>query len=320
MPETSSSMLATLFADIVGSTRLYEKFGDERAHSAVEECLNALKLVTRDAGGRTVKTIGDELMAVFPNADAACVAATEMQWRVAELAPVESERIAIRIGFHYGAAMERDNDVFGDSVNLAARLAEVAKGEQIITSSQTLDALSTQLAAGSRHLWPIQVKGKAEPVDVYEILWDASGDATVTLSAQFVPPRVPVSLRLLYRGQEASVGPDRPSVSIGRDEANEVVVDERKASRVHARVEWRRDKFVLVDASTNGTFVLSDTGNETCLRREEQILDGNGTISLGHSHRVGPRNCVEYYCEYYVPGSRTVLSAPAALSAEPSSL
>jgi len=304
-------MLATLFADIVGSTRLYEKFGNERAHRAVESCLDTLKQVTEEQGGRTVKTIGDELMAVFPDAEAACLAATEMQWRVADLPEVEGERIEIRIGFHYGPAMERDNDVFGDSVNLAARLVEVAKGEQIITSGQTLDCVSSQLASGSRHLWPIQVKGKSEPVDVYEIMWDSSGDATVTLSAQFMPPKIPVRLRLLYRGVEVSVGPDRPSVSVGRDDDNELVVDERKASRVHARIEWRRDKFVLVDASTNGTFVMTDADNETCLRREEQILDGTGTISLGHSHRVGPRNCVEYYCEYYVPGSRTVVRSPA---------
>jgi len=310
-----TAMLATLFADIVGSTRLYDKFGNERAHQAVEGCLNVLKQVTEEQGGRTVKTIGDELMAVFPDAEAACLAATEMQWRVAELPEVEGERIEIRIGFHFGPAMERDNDVFGDSVNLAARLVEVAKGEQIITSGQTLDAISTQLAAGSRHLWPIQVKGKAEPVDVYEIMWDSNGDATVTLSAQFMPPKIPVRLRLLYRGVEVSVGSERPSVSMGRDEDNALVVDERKASRVHARIEWRRDKFVLIDASTNGTFVMTDADNETCLRREEQILDGTGTISLGHSHRVGPRNCVEYYCEYYVPGSRAVVRSPAKATA-----
>ena len=70
---------------------------------------------------------------------------------------------------------------------------------------------------------------------------------------------------------------------------------------MHARVEWRHDKFVLVDISTNGTFVAAEDGSETRLRREQAILNGDGTISFGHSHRIGPRNCVEYYCEY-LPG------------------
>jgi pSer/pThr/pTyr-binding forkhead associated (FHA) protein len=122
-----------------------------------------------------------------------------------------------------------------------------------------------------------------------------------------MPAKIPVRLRLLYRGNEFSVGPDRPAVSIGREGVNELVVDDRKASRVHARIEWRRDKFVIADLSTNGTFLMSETNVEACLRREEHILDGNGTISLGHSHSAGPRNCVEFYCEYYLPASRSIV-------------
>jgi class 3 adenylate cyclase len=308
-------MLAILFADVVGSTRLYEKFGDAITLEAINGCIGALKNVTTEFGGRTVKTIGDELMAVFPDAECACLAATEMQWRVEELPPLGAEKIAVRIGFHHGVAVERDDDVFGDSVNLASRLTEVAKGAQIITSGQTLDTLSAALVGGARHLWPLQVKGKTEPVDVYEIMWDSSGDATVTLSAQFMPPKIPVRLKLFYRGVETPVGPDKPVVHIGRDAGNEVVIDDRNASRVHARVEWRRDKFVLSDLSTNGTYVMNETDTETNLRREEHILDGNGTISFGHSHRIGPRNCVEFYCEYYVPGSRTVVREPRKVSA-----
>ena len=308
MAEMDSNKLTILFADMVGSTRFYDKWGIERGHATVNDCLAALKQITQNFRGRTVKTIGDELMAVFPEPDMAWFAASEMQWKVADFAPVDDTRIAIRIGFHYGEAMERagDGDVFGDSVNVAARIAELAKGEQIITSAQTLAAISPELAAGARHLWPIQVKGRAEPVDLFEIMWDANNDATITMSAQFLPPKVPVRLRLLHCGREVCVGAERPAISIGRDGVNEVVVDERKASRVHARVEWRRDKFVLTDVSTNGTYVIAEDGQEACLRREEYILDGSGTISLGRSHQLGPRNCVEFYSEYYTPSSRSI--------------
>jgi hypothetical protein len=237
-----------------------------------------------------------------------------MQWNIGDLPPLDDTRISIRIGFHYGPAMERDGDLFGDSVNVAARVSALAKGEQIITTSQTLDAMSPQIAAGARHLWPIQVKGKAEPLDLFEIMWDTTSDATMTMSGQFLPPKIPVRLRLFYRDKEIAVGSQRPALSLGRDGVNEFVIDDPKASRVHARIEWRRDKFVLTDVSTNGTFVMNEEQAETCLRREEHILDGNGTISLGHSHHVGQRNCVEFYCEYYVPGRSATIHAPERVS------
>jgi adenylate cyclase len=297
MSESSLAVLSTLFADIVGSTGLYERFGDQVAHEAIEACLERLKRVTAEFDGRTVKTIGDELMAVFPDAERACMAATEMQWQVQEMPPIEDHSMELRIAFHHGSAVERDGDVFGDSVNIAARLVGLAKGRQIITSGQTLAAACPELSAGARRLWPVEVKGRSAPVDLFEILWDG-GDATVTLSAQFAPARTPLRLRLLYRGQEAVVDAARTSVSIGRDAGNEVVIDARNASRVHARIEWRRDKFLLLDLSTNGTFVAFEDGRETQLRHEEVILDGNGSIAFGQSHRHAERNCVEYYCEY----------------------
>jgi class 3 adenylate cyclase len=303
MADNALTELSTLFADVVGSTRLYERFGDQAAHAAIQECLNRLKQVTAEFDGRTVKTIGDELMAEFPDAARACMAATEMQWQVQELPPIEDHRMELRIAFHHGSAVERDGDVFGDSVNVAARLSGLAKGRQIITSAQTLAACGPELAAGARHLWPVEVRGKSVPVDLYEILWDAA-DATVTLSAQWPAARIPRRLRLMYCGNELAIEAGCAQVSIGRDAGNEVVVEAPNASRVHARIEWRRDKFVLVDLSTNGTFVAFEDGRETPLRHEELFLDGQGSISLGSSHRKGRHHCVEYYCEYGVASGR----------------
>lgn len=298
MSDTGSPKLATLFADVAGSTRLYERFGDVAAYAAIERCLQALKGVTEDFGGRTIKTIGDELMAVFPSTEAVCDAAIEMQWRVMDLPPLDDERISIRIGFHYGTAVEKDGDVFGDSVNVASRLAEVANPGQIITSAQVVECLPERLANGARRLWPVCVKGKAEPVDLFEVIWDGGEGATITLTAPFELPRMPQRMRLLYRGSQVAVDADRPVVSIGRDASNELVVDARNASRVHARLEFRRDKFVLIDLSTNGTYVLDDQNQEIRLRREEYILDSDGVISFGRSHQAGAGDCVEFYCEY----------------------
>lgn len=312
MDDLNQTTLATLFADIAGSTKLYEKYGDTTAHAVIDACLDALKAATSEFGGRCIKTIGDEVMAVFPSAEAACQAAVEMQWRAAELPTPAGEPIAIRIGFHYGAAVERDGDVFGDSVNVAARLTEVANPRQIITSAQAIACLPPALAAGARRLWPLPLKGKAEPLELLEILWDSGGDATITLSGQFEPPRVPVRLHLRYRGNDVVVDAAQPMVEIGRDSSNAVVVEARNASRVHARVEWRRDKFVLVDLSTNGTYVIDSQNLETRLRREELILDSDGKVSFGRSISAGAGECVEYYCEYSGAGSFGGLQAPIA--------
>jgi len=317
MDKPESLNLATLFADVVGSTRLYERFGDAIAHAAIDGCLDALKKVTTHFGGRTVKTIGDEIMSVFPSAEAVCQAAMEMQWRVAELPSVGNERLAIRIGYHFGAAVERDDDVFGDSVNVAARITEIANGEQIITSAQSLEGLPLQLSSYARHLWPVTVKGRSEPVDLFEILWNGGSDATVTMSAHFEPERVPVRLRLLFQGTEVIVDPGRPVVSIGRDPSNELVVDAPNTSRVHARVEWRMDKFVLVDLSTNGTYVQSAEEQEMNLRREEFILNGNGVISLGLSNRVNPNDRIEFRSEYMGAPPRASSRAQSIGTAKP---
>ncbi len=130
--------LCVLFGDVSGSTRLYEKLGDKEALHAVERCLNRMTRATEQFKGRVVKTIGDEVMAVFDSAEAGMEAACSMQQRVGDLPPVRGIKLAIRVGFHFGPAIEEATDVFGDTVNMAARMAGLAKAGQIITTAETV--------------------------------------------------------------------------------------------------------------------------------------------------------------------------------------
>jgi hypothetical protein len=246
----------------------------------------------RAQGGRVVKTIGDEVMAVFATADAAAQAAIAMQVRMAA-EPDASARVAIRVGVHAVPAIERDCDVFGDSVNVAARLVGVAHAGQVITSSTTAARLSPWLRARTRELAALTIKGKVHDLAVCELLWADAGDELTTLSTRVVTQR-PVRLVVRHGEREIVLGEHLGTVTIGRDAQNDVVVADRLASRMHARIERRRDRFVLVDHSSNGTFLTIDGESEISLRREEFVLRGSGRISFGHRYEADPRETIGF--------------------------
>ena len=286
-----TSDLAVLFADVAGSTRLYETLGDERAFATVGRSVGGMGDACRAHDGRVVKTIGDEVMSVFASADAAAQAAIAMQSRIAQDAQSPT-RIAIRVGFHFGPAIERDGDVFGDSVNVAARLVGLAGAAQVMTSKATAAALAPWLRARTRALGTLAVKGKHDDLDVCELVWQDTNDDLTTLSTRVEAPRVRLVLR--HAGVEIVLDDARRTLAFGRDAQSEVVIADRLASRTHAHVEKRRDHFVLVDHSSNGTYVTPDGGPEIALRREEFVLRGRGRISFGHAHAADPREVVEF--------------------------
>jgi class 3 adenylate cyclase len=275
--------LCVLFADVSGSTRLYEKLGDKEALHAVERCLNRMTRATEQFKGRVVKTIGDEVMAVFDSAEAGMEAACSMQQRVHDLPPVSGIKLAIRVGFHFGPAIEEARDVFGDTVNTAARMAGLAKAGQIITTAETVGALPQLLRQSTREIDALAIKGKKEDVRVCEVIWQESDDLTMK-SASVVAPAVAARLTVRHGGEERVLDASHGVFSLGRDAASDIIIADRRASRSHARIERRRDKFVLVDQSTNGTYVTFDGEAEFALKREEVILRGRGRISFGHAY------------------------------------
>jgi adenylate cyclase len=291
-----SSEAAVLFADVSGSTKLYETAGNAVAHAAVESCVNVMRQKTLASSGRVIKTIGDEVMSAFPTADAAADAAIEMQLAIAELPPVGNTTLGIRCGFNFGPVVERDGDVFGDAVNLASRLAAVATKGQIITARETVMLMSPMLKANTRAITTIQVKGKAQEIQVYELLWQQSEDMTTLASHKSVFKPRNAMLRLKIQDAEVVLSAERPSLAMGRDQAADLVIKERMASRAHGKIERRLDKFILTDHSANGTFVTIEGDKEIVLRREEFTLRGHGWIAFGQS-RAGASDVVEFFCE-----------------------
>ena len=291
------SEVAVLFVDVSGSTKLYETAGDAVAVVAIDDCITLFKSKTQEHGGRVIKTIGDEVMAVFPSAGDATAAAIEMQLGVNELPPVAGTKLGIRIGFHLGPVVDRDGDVFGDTVNLAARLTGLATRGQIITSRESVDRLIPMLKSACRQLYPIQVKGKANDVMLCEVSWQQSEEATTMASLRTTAAQPKEArLWLRYRDQEIVVTGDRYVVALGRDPGSDFVILDKMASRIHGKIERRRNKFALIDHSANGTFLKVGDEREIMLRREEIVLRGHGVIAFGQSCGKATE-LVEFKCE-----------------------
>jgi adenylate cyclase len=294
--EHSAVSLVILFADISGSTRLYELLGDVRARERTSRCISILTEVTRRHSGTVIKTIGDEVMSTFPSADAAVQAAWAMQESAAvEVVPGETA-VDIRIGLHYGSALVESGDVFGDAVNVAARIVAMAKAKQILTTRQTVERLSPGLSVNTRHTDRALVKGKQEEIDVFEVIWREE-DLTRMEGYQIPSADSQAHLRLRFREQEFAVSHSHPVMTIGRGQQNDVVVLDALASRMHARIEYRRGKFILLDQSTNGTYVLTDEGEKAYLRHEEFVLRGSGLISLGRAASAEAAEVIHFVCQ-----------------------
>jgi hypothetical protein len=255
-----------------------------------------MRQATEAAGGRVVKTIGDEVMAIFPGPDAAVAAAAEMQAKAEAMPEIAGTRIGLRIGFHNGPVLQQDNDVFGDTVNLAARLVAQAQKSEIITTSDTASQLAPVFRSMVRHLHAITVKGKTEEIELAEIIWRSDVNATTFVRNRVKPKATGRTLRLKYHSREVVRRRDGDAVVIGRDSHCGLVIDDDMASRQHCTVERRGDKFILKDHSTNGTYVTLEGDTELFLQREEITLRKHGWIAFGQP-RAGTTEVVEFFCD-----------------------
>lgn len=285
-----------LFADVVGSTALYEKLGDAEAKRAVERCLKRVQMSVDQFGGRLVKSVGDGILADFPDAGATMASACEMQQRVMDLPPVAGQKLALRIGFHSGEVIEEGGDIFGDTVNLASRLADVARPGQIIASAGTLQALPALSLQSVRALPAVMVKGKSEAVPVSEVIWHEEGGLTLVAGDTQPQQAHGGRLTLHYESTVRELDIYAPPLQIGREKTCGLVVQDPRASRVHASIERRGDKFMLVDQSTNGTWLAREGEAEVKLSREEAPLLGRGRISLGHPAATS-QSCITFVSE-----------------------
>lgn len=173
---TKIARLAILFADICGSTALYDEFGDHLARQMISQCINIMSGQITSHHGMLVKTIGDGILCTFPGAEDALLAACAMQIAVEKGEPGGSHPMYIHIGFHYGEVICEDNDVYGNAVNIAARVAEKTRTREILTTQETVDVLPPELLGRVHEVFRSGIRGKQKEFDIYRVIWE-SGDA-----------------------------------------------------------------------------------------------------------------------------------------------
>jgi class 3 adenylate cyclase len=294
--------ITIVFADVVGSTHLYEAMGDDQARETVQRCLDVMTEATEQFGGTVIKTMGDEVMSTFPAADDAMNAAAQMQQRITNNPQIGpgGHHVAIRVGCHYGPVVNQDRDIFGASVHTANRMTSQAKSGQILTTSATVEQLSGEWRGLVRQIDVAAVRGRSDELAVFEVLWQPE-EATSMLPAVNVGPKTaaaPQRLRLRYREAEVVMTEDASDdVTIGRADENDLVVKGNLISRLHARVEVVKSRYMLIDESTNGTFIQRDDGEEIYVRRDSTELSGSGVISLGRIAPKGAPLAIEYSLE-----------------------
>ncbi len=280
--------VAILFADICGSTQLYETNGDVRAHRLVARTIDQLKQITVAQGGTVIKTIGDEIMATFPEADQAFIAGVKMQEQQSD------QDLAISLGFHIGPVVRQGGDVFGDAVNVASRIAAMAHAGEILMTEDAVRRLSPPFRKQTRLLDKATVKGKREPISIYGGIWIDASDLTAigSLPVQSAAPANP--LILTGGGRDYVVSQRVSRFVLGRNEDSDLVVADAQVSRQHAVIEAKRDNFFLHDTSTNGTYVVAQGTEPVFLKRETIQLVGSGVLSLGRDPRANERQLVRF--------------------------
>ena len=277
--------LAVFFADVCGSAALYSKEGDAAASRAVVHTLTALRASSEAHGGTVIKLIGDGILCTFPSADQAFHAASLVN------TANRGDLLPVKAAFHHGPVLLKEGDVYGDTVNVASRLCDQAENGEVLLSEAANAALSPPLSARTRVLYRKVLKGKADPISIFGIVWEEDEGVTDLADSEGGGALEQVLL-LVFGGNDYAVTQEIPRLVLGRDSECDIVLDDHRVSRQHAVVELKHANFYLQDQSTNGTHILTPDEEVLRLQREAAPLLNTGGISPGRDPRQNDCNVI----------------------------
>ena len=315
-----------LFADLRGSTSMYETLGNADATAVVTRSVALLARIVATHGGQVVKTLGDGLMAVFETPAESVAAADDMHDSMARigmadeaqaeaandeqadreegsedgaptLPPRPSVPLKLQVGLAQGEVVEMSGDVFGDAVNVAARLLDHAGDNETLATASVVEQLGEWERSRFRSLDRMQLRGRVEPVHVHlqEAVRRFGDTAATAYGDMLLPVAEPEGIRLVWLDLNRIYAGTSLPVILGRSPQATYIIDDTRVSRSHARIDWHGGTFQLVDLSYNGTYVRFDNDPEIIsLRRGACTLHGSGVIGLGAppSEPISP--CVRF--------------------------
>ena len=286
-----------MFADIVGSTVLYDSLGDREARALIRQRLQAVREIAAAQTGEVVVEIGDEVMCFFDTADAAAAAACEMHERMSESCKADGRDVQLRVGIHAGKLEGNADDLIGETAKLAQWAARHAKPEQTLLTRTVFESLPGVFQAVSRYVddetWNFVSLAHME---LYELVWDV--EAVTAFKGETLPEigNRYAEVRFVYAGTEYVVNEERPVISVGRHASNDIVITHDLVSRQHFSVQFSRGRCTITDNSTNGTFIVNDSQEKIPVRRETFPLVGAGRIYLGEPSEAKERYTIRFSC------------------------
>ncbi|WP_288921936.1 adenylate/guanylate cyclase domain-containing protein [uncultured Ottowia sp.] len=283
-----------VFIDLVGSASAFETLGNEQVAGAMARLTRWISRVCESCGGEIIKRLGDGVLAAFDSPAAAIRASMAVQSRHARHLNrwPPPMRMGLRVGMAAGEVVRLSDDVYGEALNLAARLCEMAGGGRILAAREVMEGIGPQARPPrSRPLGSLAIRGLRQPRAVFQIEWDDSASTDfLTISgaidagsASGMPPLPKYAITLAREGASATFRSGEMPVLLGRAPQCHFVIADPRASRQHARLEYSNGNISLADTSTYGTWVCFDDGQHTelALRRSSCVLHAKGHISLG---------------------------------------
>lgn len=290
-----------VFADIVGSTSLYNQVGDKVAEQIISEGIQLLKDIIEQYDGNLIKTIGDEVLVCFDEPHNAVEAVSFMSKAIQRTEfhdDLPNGNLHLRVGLHHGPVIEKDNDIFGNTVNITARIVGKSKSDQILCSKNII----SQLPLGEfehRFVDSFQLKGIHEPFEIYEIIPNEDTEnMTMAMGDDNLDEfsfEIEEKFTLHFKGETYELEQNSPPLTIGRNPENKVRFSNNpKVSRLHAKIEHKNGHFYLVDMSFNGTFLTDSSGSTQHLKIKEVQLSDSGFISCGENLPLDSPNILKF--------------------------
>ena len=280
------SLACVLVSDITGSTALFERLPETRALEIMSEMLKQMRALIEKAGGHCVKAKGDDILSFFDHPDAAFQAAWSM------LNASWDEGLTVHAGLYYGEILSHADDIYGNAVNTAARLASLAKPGEMLLGDICFDDLSPENRARFSPIGALPLRGKEAAVRVFSCL-------ITTLVAQTVVSR-PSGAAGARTFAAFTLGDghwqldEDGRLTIGRAVENDILRNHPSVSRSHGEVAIRSGQLEFTDHSSTGSVVRLPDGQEITVHRRTTLLSGSGLIFVGSGTRNDPGGAIAF--------------------------